>query len=62
MLPCMKPLPYRLCTSTGSRDSDITFGGEKTLNLTGYSDSNWAGDNADRKSASGFILCSTEAL
>ena len=40
----------------GSPERGITFGGEKELKLIGYSDSDWAGDHADRKSTSGFIF------
>ena len=40
----------------GSQDRGITFGGEEELNLVGYSDSDWAGDRADRKSTSGFVF------
>lgn len=40
----------------GSRERGITFGGEKELKLVGYSDSDWAGDHADRKSTSGFVF------
>ena len=40
----------------GSPERGITFGGKKKLKLTGYSDSDWAGDHADQKSTSGFIF------
>ena len=40
----------------GSPERGITLGGEKELKLIGYSDSDWAGDHADRKSTSGFIF------
>lgn len=40
----------------GSQDRGIMFGGEPELRLVGYSDSDWAGDHADRKSASGFVF------
>ncbi len=40
----------------GSPDRGITFGGDEELKLIGYSDSDWAGDHADRKSTSGFIF------
>ncbi len=40
----------------GSPERRITFAGESELNLIGYSDSDWAGDHADRKSTSGFVL------
>ena len=40
----------------GSQDRGITFGGESELRLVGYSDSDWAGDHADRKSTSGFVF------
>ncbi len=34
----------------------ITFRGESELNLIRYSDSDWAGDHADRKSTSRFVF------
>ncbi len=40
----------------GSQDRGITFGGEPELRLLGYSDSDWAGDHADRKSTSGSVF------
>ena len=40
----------------GSPDRGITLGGEEELKLIGYSDSDWAGDHADRKSTSGFVF------
>lgn len=40
----------------GSAERGITFGGDEELKLIGYSDSDWAGDHADRKSTSGFIF------
>lgn len=39
-----------------SQDRGITFGGEPILHLVGYSDSDWAGDHADRKSTSRFVF------
>ena len=39
-----------------SCERGIIFGGEKELKLVGYSDSDWAGDHADRKSTSGFVF------
>ena len=40
----------------GSPEIGITFRGKKELKLIGYSNSNWAGDHADRKSTSRFIF------
>ena len=40
----------------GSLERGITFGGEKELKQIRYSDSEWAGDHADRKSTSEFIF------
>ena len=40
----------------GSRECDITYGGEESLILEGYSDSNWASNKDSRKSTSGFIF------
>lgn len=41
-----------------TRTLGITYGGEEggDLIITGYSDSDWAGDNATRKSTSGFVF------
>ncbi len=44
----------------GSPERDITFGGESELNLIGYSDSDWAGDHADKKSTLGFVFTLNE--
>lgn len=35
---------------------NIIFGGKSKLDLIGYSDSDWAGDHADRKSTSRFVI------
>lgn len=39
-----------------SRDRGITYGGQETLFIEGYSDSDWAGDKERRKSTSGYIF------
>ena len=39
-----------------SCERDITFKGEKERKLVGYSNSDWAGDYADRKPISGFVF------
>ena len=45
----------------GSKKLGLTFDGNKSLDLVGYSDSDWAGDTRDRKSTSGFVfsMCGT---
>lgn len=40
----------------GSPERAITFGGKSKLQLVGYSDFDWVGDHADRKSTSGFVF------
>ena len=40
----------------GSQDRGIAFGGEPELRLVGFSDSEWAGDHADRNSTSRFVF------
>ena len=39
-----------------SREHDITYGGEESLILEGYSDFDWAGDKDSRKLTFGFIF------
>ena len=39
-----------------SREHGITYKGEESLILKGYSDYDWAGDKDSRKSTSGFIF------
>ncbi len=39
-----------------SLERNITFQGESELNLIKYSDSDWTGDHADRKSTLGFVF------
>ena len=39
-----------------SREYGITYKGEESVILEGYSDSDWAGDKDNRKSTSGFIF------
>lgn len=38
----------------GSRDRGIMYGGQDTLFIEGYPDSDWAGDKERRKSTSGY--------
>lgn len=39
----------------GSKDQSIVYSGG-TLNIKGYSDSDWAGDKDSRKSISGYVF------
>lgn len=39
-----------------TRTRGITYGGNSDFNITGYSDSDWAGDKDTRKSTSGFVF------
>lgn len=40
----------------GTRNRGITYGGEEKPLIKGYSDSDWAGNKASRKSSSGFFF------
>lgn len=39
-----------------TRDLKLTYGGNCELDITGYTDSDWAGDSVSRKSTSGYLF------
>ena len=46
----------------GTRTHGIFYKAKSDLDLIGFTDSDWASDNTDRKSTSGYVLILVEGL